>query len=103
MRATAIASASGERGPSSTASSTSPRTMWSIDLVECEARGLDRRVGHDQLLELDLELVEVPLAVLPEAVDGEAQYALFSLAQVLDPHAWGQATEDARIRPQRQR
>jgi len=58
-----------------------------VDLVECEAGGLDRRVGHDQLLELDLELLEVPLALLPEAVDGEAQYALLSVAQVLDPQA----------------
>ena len=48
-----------------------------VDLVECEAGGLDRRVGHAQLLELDLELVKVPLAFLPEAVDGkEAQLYL---------------------------
>ena len=34
-----------------------------VDLVEGEAGDLDRRVGQDQLLELDLQLVEVPLAL----------------------------------------
>ena len=62
-----------------------------VDLVECEAGGLDRRVDHAQLLELDLELVKVPLAFLPEAVDGEAQHALFSVVQVLDAYARGAA------------
>ena len=62
-----------------------------IDLVEREARDLDRRIGHDQLFELELELLKVPLALFPEAVDSEAQYALFSLGQVLDPNARGAA------------
>ena len=32
-----------------------------INLLEFESGNLDRRPGQDQLLELDLELIEVPL------------------------------------------
>jgi hypothetical protein len=62
-----------------------------IDLVEREAGDLDRRIGEDQLLELDLQLVQVPLALLAKAIDGDAENALFDLAQVLDAHAWDAA------------
>ena len=58
-----------------------------VDLVEREAGDLDRRVGEDQLLELDLQLVQVPFALFAEAIDGEAQNALLGLAKMLDPHA----------------
>src|SRR5579872_3635655 len=58
-----------------------------VDLVEREAGDLDRRVGEDQLLELDLELVQVPLTLLPKAIDGETQNALLGLAKMLDPDA----------------
>src|SRR6185437_4057031 len=46
-----------------------------------------RRVGKDQFLELDLKLIQVPLALLPKAIGGEAQNALFCLVQMLDPDA----------------
>jgi hypothetical protein len=36
-------------------------------------------------LELNLQLVEVPLALLPKAIDSEAQDALLLLAQIFDP------------------
>src|SRR5262249_44079496 len=55
-----------------------------VDLVECESGDLDWRVGHNQFLKLDLEFVKVPLALLPEAIDGKSQNALFGLAQVVD-------------------
>jgi hypothetical protein len=51
-----------------------------VDLVQGEAGDLDRSVGQDQLLELNLQLVEVPLAFLPKAIGGEAQHALVLLA-----------------------
>jgi hypothetical protein len=86
MRATAIAPTSGARGLSSTAPSTSSRTIV-VDLVKREAGDLDRRVGEDQLLELDLKLVQVPLALLAKAIDGEAENALLGLAKMLDPNA----------------
>ena len=90
MRATAIAPASGARGPSSIARQPVVENDV-VDLVEREAGDLDRRIGEDQLLELDLELVQVPLALLAKAIDGEAENALFDLAQVLDAHAWDAA------------
>jgi hypothetical protein len=40
---------------------------------------------------LDLELVQVPLALFAKAIDGEAENALFNLAQVFDAHAWDAA------------
>lgn len=58
-----------------------------VDLVERKAGDLDRRVGEDQLLELDLQLVQVPLTLFAEAIDGEAENALLGLAKMLDPHA----------------
>ena len=36
-----------------------------INLLEFESGDLDRRAGQDQLLELDLELIEVPLPFSP--------------------------------------
>jgi hypothetical protein len=56
-----------------------------VDLIESEAGDFDRSVGQDQLLELNLQLIKVPLALLPKAVDGEAQDALLLLAQIFDP------------------
>ena len=56
-----------------------------VDLVQGEAGDLDRSVGQDQLLELNLQLVKVPLALLPKPIDGEAQDALLLLAQIFDP------------------
>jgi len=55
-----------------------------------------RRIGKKQLLEFHLEFVEVPLALLAEAVGSEAQNALFSVVQMLDP-----CTHGARPRPSR--
>ena len=63
-----------------------------VDFVEGKAGDLDRGVVKDQLLELNLELVEVPLALFSEAVDGEAQNALVGFAQMLHPDA-GRTTE----------
>ena len=48
---------------------------------------LYRRVDQDQLFELDLQRVEVPLALFREAVDREPQHALFFRAQVSDADA----------------
>ena len=58
-----------------------------VDLVQGEAGDLDRRVGQDQLLELNLQFVEVPLALFAETVDGEAKEALLLLGQMVDPDA----------------
>ena len=41
-----------------------------VDLVESEAGDLDRSVGQDQLLELNLQFVKVPLALLAKAIGG---------------------------------
>jgi hypothetical protein len=40
---------------------------------------------QDRLFELNLQLVEVPLALLSKAVDREKQEALLHLAQIFDP------------------
>ena len=42
---------------------------------------------HDQLVELDLQRVEVPLALFRETIDREPKHALFFRAQVSDADA----------------
>jgi hypothetical protein len=37
-----------------------------VDLVGRESSDLDRRVGQNQLLELDFELIEIPPSLLAE-------------------------------------
>ena len=44
-----------------------------IDFVEGEAGDLDRRVGEDQLLELDLELRRGPTRPSRQPIDGKPQ------------------------------
>ena len=56
-----------------------------VDLIESETGDFDRGVGQDQLFELNLQFVEVPLALLPKPIGGEAQDALVLLAQIFDP------------------
>ena len=58
-----------------------------VDLVGSEAGDLDRCVVEDQLFELDLERVEVPLAFFAETIGGEAHDVLHLLAQVFHPDA----------------
>ena len=58
-----------------------------VDLGRREPRNLDRRVGHDQFFELDLQGVEIPSAFFPETIDREPQHPLFFRAQVSDPNA----------------
>ena len=72
-----------------------------VDFVEGEAGDLDRRVVQDQFLEFDLELVEVPLALFAEPVDGEAQQALLVLASNgrCARRARGRAREPRRLEP----
>jgi len=50
-----------------------------VDLVEREARNLDRRFFEDQLLKFDLQLIEIPFAFLREPINREAEEALFLL------------------------
>ena len=65
-RATAIASGSGARGPRFDGVVRFAKDDL-VDLVRSEARDFDRRVGQDQVLELNLQFVEVPLALLAQA------------------------------------
>ncbi len=58
-----------------------------VDLIEGEARDLDRSVGQDQLLELDFERLQAPAAGFAQTVDGEAQHTLLVVAQMLDANA----------------
>ena len=68
-----------------------------VDLVGGEAGHLDRSVVEDQFLELELELVEVPLALFAEPIDDEAQHALLVLGQVADLNT-GDAIEPVKLR-----
>ncbi len=72
-----------------------------VDLVGSEAGDLDRCVVEDQLFELDLERVEVPLAFFAETIGGEAHDVLHLLAQVFHPDARhaAEAEEPRRLDP----
>ena len=71
-------SALGANGPcSTTAVSTSPRMMWSISSRVKPETSIGASAGS--IVEFDLQLVEVPLAVLGEPVDGEASGARAAL------------------------
>src|SRR6266542_6971001 len=67
-----------------------------IDLVQREARDLDRRFFNDQLLEFNPQLVEIPIAFFRQPVDGEAQDALLLLVQMADLNA-GNAIEPVKL------
>ena len=58
-----------------------------VNLGWRETRDFDRRIDHDQFFELDLQRVEVPLALFRETIDRESEHALFVLAQVLNANA----------------
>jgi hypothetical protein len=58
-----------------------------VDLVRREPSDLDQRVGDDQLFELDLQRVEVPLALFRETIDRKPKHALLFRAQVSDADA----------------
>jgi hypothetical protein len=58
-----------------------------INLVQPEAGDFDRRIGEDQFLELEFELIEIPLTFLAKPVHGEPQQALFLGGQMVDAHA----------------
>jgi hypothetical protein len=55
-----------------------------INLLEFEPGNLDRRAGQDQFLELDLELIEVPLALFAQTINGKTQQALLVVGQMVD-------------------
>jgi hypothetical protein len=72
------------------ATSTSTVTITTITAratTTAKAGDLDGGVGQDQLLELDLERFEAPVARFAEAVDRQAQDTLLAVAQMLDPNA----------------
>ena len=58
-----------------------------VDFFESEARDLDRRVDENQLLELDLQRVEIPLPFLAQAIDREPQHPEFVAAEMADANA----------------
>ena len=74
-----------------------------VDLVGREAGDLDRRVGQDQLLKLDLELFEIPLPFLSQAIDRKAQDTLLVFAEMIDAHARepAKAEQPRRLDPDR--
>ena len=53
-----------------------------IDFASRETGDLDRRVGQDHFLEFDLELVEIPLALLAEPIDREPQQTLLLIREM---------------------
>lgn len=58
-----------------------------VDLVESESRHLDRPIRHNELLELKLQGVEIPLAFLAQAVHRQPEHALLLRVQVIDANA----------------
>ena len=58
-----------------------------VDLIEREARPLDRRVQPDELLQFHLQFVEIPLALLAEPVQGVPKDADFGFRQMLNSDA----------------
>ena len=53
-----------------------------------ETRKLDLDVFDDQLLKLRLERQDVPFALFSEAIDRQAEQALFIFIQMVDANAW---------------
>ena len=58
-----------------------------VDFGRREPSDFDRRVEQDQFFKLDLQRVEVPLALFRETIDREPEHALFFQAQVSDADA----------------
>ena len=58
-----------------------------IDFGRREPSDLYRSVQQDQFFKLDLQRVEVPLALFRETIDREPKHALFFRAQVSDANA----------------
>ena len=83
-----VAASSGSSGPSSSPSAPVAEKDL-IDLVESEPRNLDRRICHNERLELNLQGVEVPLTLLAQAVHREPKHALLLRVQVIDANARG--------------
>jgi hypothetical protein len=58
-----------------------------IDLGRREPGDLNWRIRQDQLFELDLQRVEIPLSLFRQAIDRQSEDALLVWAQMLDTHA----------------
>ena len=82
----------------------SPRTIWSISSGAKPEISIGASV-RIKLLELDLELFEIPLPFLGQAIDRKAQHTLLVLAQMIDAHArdTAKAKEPRRLDPDRRR
>jgi hypothetical protein len=58
-----------------------------VNFVQRKSGDFDRRVADDQFLELDLEFIEIPLALLAEAVAREPSQTTLDLVQMSDADA----------------
>jgi hypothetical protein len=63
-----------------------------VDFTDREAGNLDRRIFQDELLELDLELIEIPASRLAKAIDCEAKQTLLLGGMMIHANA-GKAAE----------